>query len=208
MPLFAVSRVLDHSMIAADREAQMSRTIVTLGLFPGVDWLRSFVIDEPGRWESICLYEGPTAEDVAYRTTYCRVPFREVRPVIEVLPEGYGLVDQPRPGPDAKLYLVRRQMPEGMSASELEALTFRAANCLSEIFPGVRWERSFWDEERRQSACIYFAPSAELLWRHANVVRINCESVEAVTEALPWEWEGVYDAYGVPKYWKDRSEIV
>ncbi len=54
MPLFAVWRDMDHTMTAGDREAQGVRTIATLGLLPGVHWLRSFVIDEPTRWQSMC----------------------------------------------------------------------------------------------------------------------------------------------------------
>ena len=125
-----------------------------------------------------------------------------------MLPEAYGLTDQPEPLPGAKLFLVRRQMPANTSDDELEAIALRSAKCLNEMFPSVRWERSFWDPERRQSAGIYFAPSAEMIWEHARAVRINCESVDEIIEALPWEWEDIYDAYGVHKYWSDRSEIV
>lgn len=204
MPLFAVWRDLDPSTPPGEREAMNFRTIAALLVSPGVQWLRSFVVDRPGDWRSLCLYEGPSADEVAYRSTYCQVPFREVRPVVEVLPSDYGLAIQPEADPDAPLFLVRRSMEPTISEDELEALTFRAAGCLSG-FAGLRWERSFWDAERKESACLYRAPSQEILRQHAELARISCDSIEQVIEAHPREWEAIYDAYGVPKYWETEA---
>ena len=201
MPLFAVWRDMDHTMTAGDREAQGVRTIATLGLLPGVHWLWSFVIDEPTRWQSMCLYSGPDLEQVTFGSTYCQLPFREIRPVVEVFPASYGLAEQADAPADTPLFLVRRTIDTAGTEEELEALTFRSAGCLS-AFPGLRWEQSFWDAERKESACLYRAPSAALLNDHAALARISCNTIEQVVEVHPRDWSGLYDTYGVAKYWE------
>lgn len=201
MPLFAVWRDLDPLTPAAEREAMTFRSIAALLVSPGVNWLGSYVVDRPDAWRSLCLYDGPDAEEVAFRSTYCQVPFREVREVVETLPDQFGLAQQPEADPGTPLFLVRRSMDRDLTDEMLEAMQFRSAGCLSAC-PGVRWERSFWDPERKESACVYRAPSAEILRQHADLARISCESVEEVVEVHPREWAGVYDAYGVPKYWE------
>ena len=121
-----------------------------------------------------------------------------------VLPASYGLTDQPEVAPDAPLFLVRRAMDASITDEDLEALTFRSAGYLSG-FADLRWERSFWDAERKESACLYRAPSPDILRQHAELARISCDSIEQVVEAHPRDWEDVYDAYRVPKYWESEA---
>jgi hypothetical protein len=195
---FLVLREMDPAMTEGEREGLNSRVIVTLALHPGVHWLRSYVVDVPGRFESVCVYEGPDSGAVAYRSDYCRVPYREIRQVSESLPAAYGVARQP---PSShSFFVVKRQFPIGISDEDLEAAVFRSADCLR-AFNGVRWERSFWDPARSLSHCVYRAPSKAIIAEHAALARIPANNIDEAVEAHPSQWAEMFESFGVPKYW-------
>ena len=89
MALFTLWRELDHTMDEAERENMTIRSIGSLEWYPGVHWLHSWVIDEPGRLESLCVYEGPNQQKVEEALMRCSVPFVEVREAQIFLPGDY-----------------------------------------------------------------------------------------------------------------------
>jgi hypothetical protein len=81
------------------------------------------------------------------------------------------------------LYRIRRDVGE-ISREDLDAASFRAIVCAPQ-FPGLKWVRSYWDQEAGRLDCIYDAVNPEQLEEHARVARIPCDDVREVTEMLP-----------------------
>ncbi len=84
------------------------------------------------------------------------------------------------------IYQVRRDIP-GLSSEDLDAASFRAIVCASEM-PGIHWIRSYWDEPRGVITCYYEAPDEETLRLHAKRARIPCDEVRVVKEVRPEEY--------------------
>lgn len=81
------------------------------------------------------------------------------------------------------IYRVRRDIGD-ISQDDLDAASFRAIVCAPQ-FPGLRWVRSYWDQEAGRLDCIYEAVDPTQLQEHARVARIPCDAVREVTEMLP-----------------------
>ncbi|MGE0599554.1 MAG: nickel-binding protein [Dehalococcoidia bacterium] len=81
------------------------------------------------------------------------------------------------------LYRIQRNLGE-KSQAEIDAAALRAIVCAPQ-FPGVKWHRSFWDEDAGRLDCFYEANSIADLEEHSRVSRIPCDEVSEVTEILP-----------------------
>lgn len=81
------------------------------------------------------------------------------------------------------LYRIRRNVGE-MSTEEMDAAAFRALVCAVQ-FPGLKWERSYWDKSGGYIDCYYEAPSVRAIEEHARVSRIPCDEIAVVDELVP-----------------------
>jgi hypothetical protein len=84
------------------------------------------------------------------------------------------------------LFVVRRNV-EGLEAGDIEAAAYRAIMCAYE-YEGMKWHRSFWDQEAGFLDCIYEAKSADDLSDHALRSRIPFDGVREVTEIDPLQY--------------------
>ena len=64
-------------------------------------------------------------------------------------------------------YLVEREIPGAgqMSASDLQAISRRSCEVIKNLGPELQWVESFVTDDKVY--CIYFAPDAELIRKHA-----------------------------------------
>ena len=81
------------------------------------------------------------------------------------------------------LYRIRREVGE-ISQDDMDAAAFRAIVCAPQ-FPGLKWHRSYWDQEKGLIDCFYEATGPTQLQEHARVARIPCDEVREVSELLP-----------------------
>lgn len=86
------------------------------------------------------------------------------------------------------LYKIRREVT-GAGRDEIDASGFRAVICGYE-YEGLRWIRSYWDEEAGQLHCLYEAVDEEQIRDHARRSRIPCDEVSEVVELLPHLYVG------------------
>ena len=200
MPRFIVLREFPPGLSQSEGEANVARGITGSVLFPAVRWQGTYGVSTPERIHGFCVFEAPSFETVAEHARYCRVPYTEIREVDEVDPRTFPNVGIDGSGV-AGLFLVKRTFPPGVSDEELEVTSFRSANCLSG-FPGLWWERSYWDIERKVSRCLFRAPNAGAIRAHAERVRMPCDTVEEVTFVDPADWGWLYDAFDLPRHWE------
>ena len=201
MQTYTLWRELDPAMDDAERESTTLRAIGGLEWYPDVRWLHSWVINEPERLQSLCVYEGPDRETVERASTRCRVPFVEVRETRLFLPDDYLADEQNRPLPGKPYFMITRQYPADLSEDELNAAAFRSGHCLA-YEENIYWLRSYWDEERKFSRCIYQATDEERIRRHARIARLPCDAIDVVTEDRPENWAWAFDAMGMPHIWE------
>lgn len=81
------------------------------------------------------------------------------------------------------LYKIRRNVGP-IIQEDMDAAAFRAIVCAVQ-FPGLRWQRSYWDKEAGVLDCFYEAASRQDIEDHARVARIPCDGVQEVAELLP-----------------------
>ncbi|MFN0146297.1 MAG: nickel-binding protein [Dehalococcoidia bacterium] len=84
------------------------------------------------------------------------------------------------------------------------AFVLRSATCLA-YEPRLSWVRSFWDDERKESHCVYWATEPAWLIRHARNSRIPCDEVTKVGENHPSQWAHIYDDFGLPRHWESSD---
>lgn len=200
MPKFIVLREFPPNVSQSEGEANVARGITGSVHFPFVRWHGTYGVSTPERIHGFCVYDAPSFEAIAEHAHYCRVPFTEIREVAEVDPPTFPTVGV-EDAPATRLFLVRRTMAPEISDEELEATSFRSANCLTG-FPGLWWERSYWDPERKVSRCLFRAPDARVVRAHAERVRIPCDSVEEAIFNNPADWAWLYDVLGLPRHWE------
>ena len=85
------------------------------------------------------------------------------------------------------LYQIDRDLT-GLDQNDMEGAALRALAC-AYWFEGMRWIRSFVNEETNHATCIYEANSAEDVREHAIVANIPCDEVREVKEIGPHLFE-------------------
>ncbi|MGD9934426.1 MAG: nickel-binding protein [Dehalococcoidia bacterium] len=205
MPQFIVLREFPPGLSQSEGEANIARGITGSVHFPFVRWHGTYGVSTPERIHGFCVFDAPSFEAMAEHAHYCRVPFTEIREVDEVDPRTFPTagIEVPAYG---SLFLIERRMDPALNDDELEALSFRSANCLNG-FPGLGWELSYWDAERRVSRCIFRSPAPALIQEHASRVRVPCDSIEEVTFVDPADWGWLYDVFGLPKHWEAGATL-
>ena len=80
-------------------------------------------------------------------------------------------------------YIVVRTVGQ-LEEAEIEAAALRSLEAIDQM-PGVRWIRSYYSAEEGKIYCEYEAPSAELVFEHAQRARIPFDRAEVVRELEP-----------------------
>ena len=81
------------------------------------------------------------------------------------------------------IYRIRRDVGD-VTQEDMDAASFRAIVCAVQ-FPGLKWQRSYWDKSVGRLDCFYQAQDANQLEEHARASRIPCDEVVEVHEVLP-----------------------
>jgi hypothetical protein len=81
------------------------------------------------------------------------------------------------------LYRVER-IVGAISKEEMDASGFRAIICAVQ-FPGLKWHRSYWDQQAGRLDCVYEAASPTQIEEHSRAARIPCDDIHLVDEVLP-----------------------
>ncbi|MGE0601753.1 MAG: nickel-binding protein [Dehalococcoidia bacterium] len=188
MALFALWRHLDHTLGEDERKGMTIRSIGATAehVVEPVRWVRSYVIDEPGRLQSLCVYEGPSARAVVDLQLLCAIPFEEIEPVVELRPPSTAS------GP-GDLYLAWRDIPRGATEPAVAEDNARASG-------EAEWVRSYWDSKNALSWCVYRAETRN--GQSAAVLPRSFRRVESVAEVHPSEWAWVYETFGLPRHWE------
>lgn len=206
MPTFAISRELDPSLNQKEREELTIQLLIAASFFPSVKWSRSYVIDEPRRLQSLCVYEAPTKSLVSQFSFCFAVPYSTIIEVQETLPDEYIAPELNEVPPGARLYMIRRQFPADFDEVELGATGMRAAFC-STMMPNIAWVRSYWDPREKRGTCIYWATDPAQLEEHARRTVMPCDSIEEVVEELPFKWAALYDGLGLRRHWEEAVPV-
>lgn len=93
------------------------------------------------------------------------------------------------------LFTIVRNVP-GDTRDDIDAASLRAIICAFE-FPGLRWVRSFWDQDRGQLLCVYEGDSVDQIREHSRRSRIPCDEVHPVVEFGPDEYVAPPEPSGV-----------
>ena len=75
-------------------------------------------------------------------------------------------------------YSIRRVVGS-ITRDDVDAAAIRSLWCLAN-YPGLRWIRSTWDEERGEINCLYEAPNVEVIREHAVSANLPCDEVRVV----------------------------
>lgn len=201
MPTFAIWRELDPALNQEEREELTFQLLIAASFFPSVKWSRSYVIDEPGRLQSLCVYEAPVKRLISNFSSCFAVPYSEIREVNETLPDAYIPAEMNRVPDGGRLYMIDRQFPVDTTDDDLEAIGMRAAFCCS-VMPEISWVRSYWDPARKSGRCIYWATDPAHLRIHSERTPMPSDDIEEVVEELPSNWAGLYDGLGLERHWE------
>jgi hypothetical protein len=206
MPLYAIRRQIDATLPEEELDALTMRAIGSSAEYRGVLWQRSYQWSDAPTSHSLCIYEAPSVDAIREHARRCTVPFNEIREVTEYLGSDHVIPEDNEPPGDGVYFLITRTMPADTTAEELDAAVLRSGSCMGNF--DISWVRSYWDDDRKRSSCIYLAPEAELIRKHAELARIACDSIQEVTEQLPSEFASLYDAFGLPRHWEGETESV
>lgn len=80
-------------------------------------------------------------------------------------------------------YIVVRTVGK-ISEEEIQAAALRSIEALDRM-PGVRWIRSYYSAEEGKLYCEYEAPSADLVYEHAQLANLPLDRAEVVRELEP-----------------------
>lgn len=80
-------------------------------------------------------------------------------------------------------YIVVRTVGQ-LDEEEIQAAALRSMEAVDQM-PGVRWIRSYYSAEEGKIYCEYEAPSAEMVFEHAQMAKIPFDRAEVVRELEP-----------------------
>ena len=81
-------------------------------------------------------------------------------------------------------YLIEREIPGAgqMSASDLQAVSQRSCEVIRNLGPDLHWVESFVTEDKIY--CIYIAPDAELIRKHAEQGGFPANRISEIKEII------------------------
>jgi len=96
-------------------------------------------------------------------------------------------------------YIIEREVPNAgaLSAAELKALSQRSCAVLQQLGPTIQWVQSFVTEDK--ITCLYIAPNAELVRKHAQLGGFPADrvlEVATIIDPATAEWDGLATAVG------------
>ena len=202
MPLFTLWRTFAPDLNATELELVTVRMVTGATWFPDVLWHRSYGIDEPGRIEGFCVYEGPTEQIVGGLSSHCRVPYDAIREVQECRADDSGAgMDEVPDG--ISLFLVERELPASTSPDRLREMNLDSTSGS----PEVSWLRSYWDPGRNISRCIFRATSREGLAAAMGGAAVQLRAMAPVQLNHPALWAELYDSIGLRRHWETAVAV-
>jgi hypothetical protein len=191
MPLFVIHRTLDSAMPQDERELLVLRSLGPIeptGVQHPV-WHRSFAVQTDDRFETWCVYEGRSRDELAHWNFACRVPFSEV---VEVT-QWWAPRDGERPG--------QLQFLQGVVPDDRTSLAATLDSLVAQPHHGsVRWVRSYLDVERSTLYSALLAPNGDAVRAFATERGLPHEAEEVVDEILPTDFAHYYEIAGRVPY--------
>ncbi len=81
-------------------------------------------------------------------------------------------------------YVIEREIPNAgkLSKQELQAISQKSCSVLNRLGPQIQWVHSYVTDDRVY--CVYIAPNAELVRKHAEMGGFPCTRVSEVREVI------------------------
>ncbi|MBI1742004.1 DUF4242 domain-containing protein [Candidatus Acetothermia bacterium] len=81
-------------------------------------------------------------------------------------------------------FVIERDIPKAgqMSAQELQAISQKSCSVLNKLGPQVQWIHSYVTDDKIY--CVYIAPNAETVRKHAEMGGFPCNRVSKVSEII------------------------
>jgi len=81
-------------------------------------------------------------------------------------------------------YVIERAIPGagGLSQAELKGISQKSRDVLSELGPEIQWVQSYVTGDKIY--CVYIAPNAEIIRKHARLGGFPADSVEEVRSII------------------------
>jgi hypothetical protein len=81
-------------------------------------------------------------------------------------------------------YVIERELPEAgkLSKEELQAISQKSCNVISELGPQIQWVESFVTEDKIY--CIYNAPNKGILKQHADMGGFPANRIEEIKNVI------------------------
>jgi hypothetical protein len=81
-------------------------------------------------------------------------------------------------------FVIERDMPKAgqLSASELQAVSQKSCSVLNQLGPQIQWIHSYVTDDKIY--CLYIAPDAEMIRKHAELGGFPCHRVSQVREII------------------------
>nr|BAL57383.1 hypothetical conserved protein [uncultured Acetothermia bacterium]BAL58899.1 hypothetical conserved protein [Candidatus Acetothermum autotrophicum] len=81
-------------------------------------------------------------------------------------------------------YVIEREVPNAgkLSKQELQAISQKSCSVLNQLGPQIQWVHSYVTDTKIY--CVYIAPNAELVKKHAELGGFPCNRVSEVREIM------------------------
>jgi len=81
-------------------------------------------------------------------------------------------------------YVIEREIPNAgkFSKQELQAISQKSCSVLNRLGPQIQWVHSYVTDDKVY--CVYIAPNAELVRKHAELGGFPCDRVSEVREII------------------------
>jgi hypothetical protein len=197
VPIYTIRRTWGAEALQEDSEMVHVRVIAASYSDPLFLWIRSFGREIPGGGEGICIYEGPGDRELAVQQRLCGLPVDEITEAEELVgsashrgvdaaPEGWELY-----------WAIRHFQDGGKDAVVAANQPFLAEG------GGALWLRSFWEQRRSTSVCIFAAASEQAAAAAVETPGARLEQFAKVETDHPSFWAHMYDTMGLPRHWEE-----
>ncbi len=190
MPLFAIHRTLDPKATPHERELIVVRSVGWMDTPYRPTWRRTFAIQNDHRFETWCMYDGRTAEEVALWNRECSVPFDEVRPV-----EQWRRDSELSAGDGNSFCWAMGRLPEDREPQDFLPLLQEAPGD-----DGVRLLRLYWDADRRYLYSVIATPGPEATQRFLASAGLPQDDSSDVDQVRPTDFAALYENVGFTPY--------
>jgi hypothetical protein len=190
VPLFAIHRKMDPTTTQYERELMVARSVGWADSALRPIWRRSFVIATEDRFESWCMYEGRTADELKWWNAECSVPFEAVWQV-----EQWRRDSSLNPDDGFPINWISGVLPSNRDHRAFEPLAIQPVTA-----GAVRVLRLYWDTENRTLYSAIAAPSIEAARSFALSAGLPHDKHELVDQVLPTDFADLYENLGFAPY--------